>query len=55
MYIPPYQLGHVCGKINTNQRFFKGNHLTLLYLMGLFYIGHVEVRHSFLLWTVVGM
>ena len=44
--IPPNQSGPVCGKINANKRSFKGSHLTLLYLMGSFLIGHMEVRHS---------
>ena len=32
-YILPYQSGFAHGKINTNQQFFKGSHLTSLYIM----------------------
>ena len=51
-HIKPYQLGPAFGKINTNQWFFKGNHLTSLYLTGLLLPGHIEVRHSSPLWTL---
>ena len=43
--ILPDQSGPARGIINTNQLFFKGGHLTLLYLMGSFLM---ELRHSIL-------
>ena len=48
---PAISIRAVC-KSNTNQRVFKGSRLTSLYLMGLFEIGHMEVRYSSLLWTL---
>ena len=40
-------------KINTNNDSFEGSHLTLLYLMGSFLIGYIEVRYSLLFYLVL--
>ena len=45
-HILPYHSGFAHGKINTNQRFFKGSHLASLYITSSLLIGHKDVRHS---------
>ena len=40
-------------KINTNQRFFEGSRLSLLYLTGSFLIGYMEVRYSLLYYVLL--